>query len=156
MRDIAGEQALRQRDKEMIPTRLLLAMVALVAIIFSFAAFSVLSGRPLEALPPQLEVIKEREIQIFGDMSGGAKVTTTDGTVIADLSPEEGGFVSGIGRVLTRERGKIGMAGSEPIRLIQYSDGRLAIRDDHTPWRAELRGFGQDNEATFYKILNAN
>lgn len=156
MRDIAGERALRQRDKEMIPTRLLLAMVALVAIIFSFAAFSVITDRPLEALPPQLEVVKEREIAIFADMSGGATVTAPDGTLIAELTPEQGGFVSGIGRVLTRERGKVGLSGSEPIRLIQYADGRLAIRDDHTPWRAELRGFGQDNEATFYKILNAN
>ncbi|PTX57984.1 putative photosynthetic complex assembly protein [Litoreibacter ponti] len=156
MRDIAGEKALVQRDKEMIPTRLLLAMVALVAIIFSFVVYAAVTDRPLEAGPPDLAIVKEREISIVADMSGAARVMTPEGALIADLSADEGGFVSGIGRVLHRERGKVGKEASAPIRLIQYSDGRLAIRDDHTTWRAELRGFGQDNEATFYRILNAN
>lgn len=156
MRDIAGEQALKKRDKEMIPTRLLLAMVGMVAVVFAFVTFSVVTDQPKVSMPPQLEVVKEREIRIFAEMSGAARVTTPEGELIADLSPEDGGFVAGIGRVLTRERGKVGKLGSEPIRLIQYSDGRLAIRDDLTTWRTELRGFGQDNEASFYKILNAN
>lgn len=156
MRDIAGERALRQRDKEMIPTRLLLALVTVVVIIFAFVTYSVATGRAVEAMPPNLEIVKEREIMIFAEMSGAARVTTPDGTVITELSPQAGGFVSGVGRVLTRERAKVGMLGSDPVRLIQYSDGRLALRDDHTAWRAELRGFGQDNEASFYRILNAN
>ena len=81
-------------------------------------------------------------------------VVDIDGTLIADLSPEEGGFDAGIGRVLERERGKVGLAASEPIRLIKYSNGRLALRDDFTAWRAELQGFGQTNEAAFHKLLN--
>ncbi|NNK79229.1 MAG: pullulanase [Litoreibacter sp.] len=149
-----SHQDLIDRDREMIPTLLLRALLALVLICLGIAVFASVSGRPLEAMPPNLEVVEERQIQIFADLSGSARVLDASGTVIADFSPEEGGFVSGIGRVLERERAKVGLAGSMPVRLIKYSNGRLALRDDFTPWRAELQGFGQTNEATFHKILN--
>ncbi len=149
-----SEQQLAERDREMIPTRLLWAMLALVVVCFGVAAMASLTDRPLEAMPPTLPVVQEREIRIFAEMSGAARVEDSSGSVIADLDPTKGGFIAGVGRVLVRERGKLGLDPTLPIRLIQYSDGRLALRDDHTPWRAELRGFGQTNEAAFYSLLS--
>jgi len=47
----------------------------------------------------------------------------------------------------------MGMEGSDPIRLVRYSDGRLSLRDDFTDFRAELLGFGADNERAFARLL---
>jgi putative photosynthetic complex assembly protein len=104
-------------------------------------------------MPPELEIVQEREIMIYASMSGAAQVKTTDGTLIADLAPEQGGFIAGVGRVLERERAKVGALGSDPIRLIKYTNGNIALRDDVTGWRAELMGFGRDNATAFYRLL---
>lgn len=149
-----SEAELVQRDKEMIPTVLLRAMLALVLAILAIAAFASFTGRELEAMPPNLPIVQEREIIIDADMSGSVIVRAPDGSVIADLPPEQGGFIAGVGRVLVRERGKLGITELRPVRLIKYENGRIALRDDHTAWRAELQGFGQTNEAAFHRLLN--
>ena len=151
-----SEQKLVERDREMIPTILIRAMFVLCICVLLIVSYARLTDRPLEAMPPSLEeapVVQEREIRIFGEMDGSARVLGTDGTVIATLSPEEGGFVAGIYRVLERERGAVGLHASEPIRLVRFSDGRIGLRDDHTDFRAELVGFGADNEAVFARLL---
>jgi putative photosynthetic complex assembly protein len=151
-----AEQKLVERDKEMIPSILIRAMFMLCVCVLLIVAYARLTDRPLEAMPPSLEqapVVTERTIRIFGQMDGSARVLNVDGTVIATLSPEEGGFVAGIYRVLERERGAVGLDASEPIRLVRFSDGRIGLRDDYTDFRAELFGFGADNEAVFARLL---
>jgi putative photosynthetic complex assembly protein len=39
------------------------------------------------------------------------------------------------------------------VRLIRFEDGRIALKDDLTGWRAELIGFGADNTAAFARLL---
>lgn len=153
MRDITGEKALVERDKEMIPTRLLLAMLALVLLVLSLVTVASITDRPLEALPPDRSIAAEREIRIYAEMTGNVLVTTAGGETIADLGPEQGGFIAGVGRVLTRERAKVGALGSEPVRLILFENGTMALHDDLTGWRAELQGFGRDNHAAFARLF---
>lgn len=151
-----SEQKLVERDKEMIPTILIRAMFMLCVCVLLIVTYARLTDRPLEAMPPSVEevpVVTERTIRIFGEMDGSARVLAVDGTVIATLSPQEGGFVAGIYRVLERERGAVGLHASEPIRLVRFSDGRIGLRDDYTDFRAELFGFGADNEAVFARLL---
>jgi putative photosynthetic complex assembly protein len=151
-----AEQKLVERDKEMVPTILVRAMFILCISVMIIVAYARLTDRPLAAMPPSLEVapvVAEREIRIFGQMDGSARVLDTDGNLISDFSPEEGGFVAGIYRVLERERGAVGLSASEPIRLVRFSDGRLGLRDDYTDFRTELFGFGADNEAVFARIM---
>ena len=149
-----SQQQLIERDREMIPTRLLWAMLVLVLACLGLASVAALTDRPLEAMPPNLPIAQERSIVIHAEMSGAVRVEDVSGSVIAELAPEAGGFIAGVGRVLDRERSKHGLDPALPVRLIQYSDGRLALRDDHTSWRAEIRGFGQTNEAAFFALLN--
>lgn len=151
-----AEQKLVERDKEMIPTVLVRAMFVLCVCVLIIVAYARVTDRPLSAMPPSLEeapVVAEREIRIFGNMDGSARVLSTDGELIVAFSPEEGGFVAGIYRVLERERGAVGLSASEPIRLVRFSDGRLGLRDDVTDFRTELFGFGADNEAVFARIM---
>lgn len=154
--DHASHQKLIERDREMIPRVLLRAMLVLCVSVLIIVSYARMTDRPLAAQPPseiEVPVAHERLIRIFGQMDGSARVMDVDGTVIATLSPEQGGFVSGIYRVLERERGAVGRSADEPIRLVRFSDGRLGLRDPLTDFRAELVGFGADNTRVFARIL---
>jgi putative photosynthetic complex assembly protein len=151
-----AEKKLVKRDKEMVPTILVRAMFVLCLCVLIIVSYARITDRPLSATPPSLEeapVVQERMIRIFGEMDGSARVLDMNGNLVADFSPDEGGFVAGIYRVLERERGAVGLDASEPIRLVRFSDGRIGLRDDHTDFRAELFGFGADNEAVFARLL---
>jgi putative photosynthetic complex assembly protein len=151
-----AEQKLVERDKEMVPTILVRAMFLLCLCVLIIVSYARLTDRPLSAMPPSLEeapIVTERTIRIFGNMDGSARVIDVDGILIADFASDEGGFVAGIYRVLERERGAVGLDASEPIRLVRFSDGRIGLRDDHTDFRADLVGFGADNEAVFARLL---
>jgi putative photosynthetic complex assembly protein len=155
MRVMSPEDRLRQRDREMIPRTLLRAMFALVVASLVIVTFARLTDRPLEATPPAgMAIARERSLILQGDMSGAARVFLPDGTLVADLDPTKGGFVSGIWRVLQRERSKGRVALDAPVRLVLWEDGRLSILDDTTGWRAELTGFGADNLAAFQRLLD--
>lgn len=156
MAALTPEEKLAILDKEMIPAVLLRAMVVLCLCVLIIVAYARLTDRPLEAMPPAVEevpILQERMIRIYGEMDGSARVLDLDGSVIATLASDEGGFVAGIYRVLERERGAVGLSGSEPIRLVRFSDGRIGLRDDHTDFRAELIGFGRDNTLAFARLL---
>jgi di/tricarboxylate transporter len=49
---LSPEQKLVQRDKEMIPRRLLRAMLALVVVVLLIVTWARLTDRPLTAMPP--------------------------------------------------------------------------------------------------------
>jgi len=152
----SSEQKLVERDKEMIPTILIRAMFMLCICVLIIVAYARITDRPLEAMPPsvaEVPVVQERVIRIFAEMDGSARVLDLNGHLVADLAADEGGFVAGISRVLERERGAVGLDASEPIRLVRFSDGRIGLRDDYTDFRAELFGFGADNEAVFAALL---
>jgi putative photosynthetic complex assembly protein len=140
----------------MVPTILVRAMFVLCLCVLIIVSYARITDRPLSATPPTLEeapVVQERMIRIFGEMDGSARVLDMNGNLVADFAPDQGGFVAGIYRVLERERGAVGLDASEPIRLVRFSDGRIGLRDDHTDFRAELFGFGADNEAVFARLL---
>ena len=151
------EVRLQRRDREMIPTVLLRAMGVLVCAALFIAAYARLTDRPLEALPASETggvVVAERTIFLDADgTTGAARVLAADGTVLARLGPEEGGFVAGVHRALTFERDRRGADQTAPVRLLRYEGGQLSLRDDATGWRAELIGFGADNAAVFGRLL---
>jgi putative photosynthetic complex assembly protein len=151
-----AEQKLVVRDKEMVPTVLVRAMFILCVCVLIIVSYARLTDRPLSAMPPTVEdvpVVTDRYIRIYGELNGSARVFDADGSLIASFSPEEGGFIAGVYRVLERERGAVGADASDPIRLVRFADGRVSLRDDITDFRAELVGFGADNEAAFARLL---
>lgn len=147
------EHTLRTRDREMVPRALLRAMALLVALSMALAIYARVTDRPLEAMPIAHPIAEERTVQIFARMDGSARVFDIDGTLIADLDPTEGGFIAGVARALGRERIKHGVDASAPVRLIRYQGAGMALRDDATGWRAELTGFGPDNERAFMRLM---
>ena len=141
-------------EAELIPRVLGRALTALVLICLALVAMARLTDRPLEATPPVLPVVAERMIILSGDMSGAARVLDANGQVIAELTPEQGGFVSGVYRVLVRERTKHGVALDAPVRLVRTQGNRVAIYDDTTGWSADLMGFGLTNTRAFARLLD--
>ena len=153
MSDTAGPRYKAPPDADIVPRKMVRAMFALVMSVLAIVSYAVYTDRPLIATPPAAEVILERQVVIDGEMSGAATVTGTDGTLIADMSPEEGGFIAGIGRVLDRERTKHGVPLDGPVTITGRADGRVSISDPSTGWGADLMGFGQDNTRDFVRLL---
>lgn len=152
------EARLANRDEEMVPVLLLRAVGVLVLCALAITAYASLTDRPLEAMPAMegdVAIVRERAIILSSDgTSGAARVLDANGSVIADLDSEQGGFVAGMHRVLMFERQKRGEDIQAPVRLILFENGQLSLRDDAIGWRAELIGFGAKNAATFARLLD--
>lgn len=119
------------QEREIISRRLLRAMGLLVAGSLALVTYARLTDRPLEALPVDGQVVHERVLNIVSDsLSGAAQIYDENGRLIVDLGPTEGGFVAGVWRAVVFERHKLGVDAGAPVRLMQFSDGRLALRDD--------------------------
>jgi len=86
-------------------------------------------------------------------MSGAASVYDADHALIAEYTPEEGGFLSGMWRVLQRERTKARVDLDGPVIIRARENNRFEIFDPSTGWGADLMGFGADNSAAFAKLL---
>lgn len=141
-------------EDRMIPKVLIRAMLGLVLATLAIATFARVTDRPLLSTPPMSPVKAEASLILEADASSGAAtVRLADGTVLAKLGPEEGGFVAGVNRVIVRERTKHRIAQGAPIILQAFENGRMAITDPKTGWSADLMGFGETNAAAFARLL---
>ena len=129
-------------DKELVPRALVRGVAALMLSALALVTYARVTDRPLIATAPTGDEAVRRDLLISGDLSGRATVTAMNGTVIADLTPEEGGFVSGVWRVVLRERANHRVPPDGPVTLIGHASGRLSITDPATGWSADLMGFG--------------
>lgn len=142
-----------REDREKIPRILLRAIALLLFTVLVLVSFARITGMEPAAMPPDVPVTTERTLIIFGDQEGNARILDQYGTQIADLTPEQGGFISGVWRSMARIRNQSGIDPNAPVRLVKFADGRLGLRDDLTGWRVELIGFGRDNTAAFARLL---
>ena len=140
-------------DREMVPRALSRSLLALVLTCLALVTWATLSDRPLESTPATGKVLQERVVFLSGDMSGAARVLDANGVVIADLNPQEGGFIAGVERVLERERAKRGVSLDGPVNLQLREWNRLSLLDPSTGWSAELMGFGATNTRAFARLL---
>lgn len=144
----------RQEDREKIPRVLLRAIGVLLCLVLAMVTWARLAGvEPSAMPPPEDQIVESHTIFLFGGMDGSARVLDANGQVIADLGPDKGGFIAGVARSLDLKRKQAGIETGAPLRLVRFPDGHLGLRDDQTGWRAELIGFGKDNEAAFAKLL---
>ena len=140
-------------ERELVPRLFVRAMFGMVMLcLVMVSAYRWLDG-PVQYTAPDSPVVIEKTLFLEGAMSGAAKVFAEDGTVIADYSPEEGGFISGIWRVLQRERTKARVDLNGPVIVRARENNRLEIFDPSTGWGADLMGFGADNSAAFARLL---
>ncbi|MBO6882829.1 MAG: pullulanase [Marivita sp.] len=140
-------------ERELVPRLFVRAMFGMVMLcLVMVSAYRWLDG-PVQYTAPDSPVVIEKTLFLEGAMSGAAKVFAEDGTVIAEYAPEEGGFISGMWRVLQRERTKARVDLNGPVMVRARENNRLEIFDPSTGWGADLMGFGADNSAAFARLL---
>lgn len=145
--------ALRHRDKEMIPTVLLRAMFMLALTSLLLVSYAVFTDRPLVGQPAEAPILQEYSVVMTGDRRGAVKITAPDGTVVADMSETEAGFVSVVMRALDRVRMQNGVAASEPVRIVTRENGRITLYDAPSNWSLELGHFGDLGKSRFAELL---
>ncbi|MEM8980288.1 MAG: photosynthetic complex assembly protein PuhC [Pseudomonadota bacterium] len=152
--DIADRRKLNERDKEMIPTVLVRAMFGLALLSLVLVTFSVLTDRPHSAVPPITDVAKERSFILEANDEGYAFVKGTDGALIAELDPDQGGFIAGVVRGVSRKRIVAQAEQDAPVRLVQFTNGRIMLFDDASNFQLDLNGFGAKHHAAFAKLFD--
>lgn len=148
-----GHELLARRDREMIPTTLIIAMVALAMSALALATYARLTDRPLEGVPHEAAILDSRAIILDGNRFGEVVVRDAAGAVLLDLDASKAGFISVIWRGLDRKRMLTGTDPLAPVELVEYANGRLSLQDATTGWSAELASFGDMNEAAFARLL---
>jgi putative photosynthetic complex assembly protein len=142
----------KSREKEMVPRVLLWAMFALAMSALALTTFAVATKRPPAAQPQPAEVLRDRWVVLEGHGAKAVTVRQTDGSVLLDLA--HGGFVTVVQNALQTERKKHDVDPLNPVRIVEYANGRLAVEDPDTGWSVELYAFGSDNKAAFERLLD--
>ncbi len=151
---ITRKPDLSQKRRERFPTMPLYGALGFVA--FTFAA--VLFGQITEIGTVRVEtgeVVAVRDIVMTTTPSGDL-VTVTDfatGETLAAYAQNEGGFVRGAFRGLSRIRFVAEIPEAQPYRLIRWSSGAVSLSDTGTGERLYLDAFGRDNVAAFAQFL---
>lgn len=143
--------ALTNRDAEMIPRTLLVAMLFLALSSLAIVGAAVVSDRPTTGKPQPAAVVEEKWLILEGRDAQAVVVRNPDGSVLADLP--HGGFITVIQSGMARERLVHRIEGNPPMRIVRYANGRLVAEDPATGWSAELYAFGADNKAAFERLL---
>lgn len=149
----AAKPRIHATEKELVPRILVRAMFAMVMICLIMVSLYRWFEGPVQYTAPDVPVVIEKVLYLEGNMSGAATVYDEDRALIAEYSPEEGGFLSGMWRVLQRERTKARVALDGPVIVRARENNRLEIFDPSTGWGADLMGFGADNSAAFARLL---
>lgn len=139
-----------------IPNALLKAILAVVIFTLVLVTGARLLGLQPAATPDDsVGIVQERTIRVEGNLGSAAKVWDAGtGALIADLDATQAGFINGVMTALARERMLAKVDGNPPVRIVQFADGRLGLRDDLTGWRVELMGFGDTNRDAFLALLD--
>lgn len=144
----------RRAEPDKIPVGLMRAVVFLIVCSLTIVTAATISKRPVTSTPPVSATVDQTQFVLDAEMSGAVRITAPDGTLIADLAPEQGGFISGVARVIEFNRRKAGLPMDAPVTLTRGENGRLAIHDPETGWSADLMGFGADNARAFARLLD--
>ena len=144
---------LRHHDTNtMAPPVLIKGLFLLAVLSLAMVAWARLTDRPLTGVPQSAEVVQERTLRLVGGGAQAVTVLDESGAVLADLA--HGGFVTVIQNGLQRARLVHGVQADLPIRIVEYSNGRLAAEDPLTGWSVELGAFGADNRAAFERLMH--
>jgi putative photosynthetic complex assembly protein len=139
-----------RRDREFIPTRLVIAMFGLAGIALALVTFAVATGRAPTGAPKDAPIVSAQTMTIEGE-GNYVRIVEDTGRVLLDGN---GGFISVVLDGLERARLVAGVMGNPPITITQYENGRVSLSDPASGWQVELASFGPGNVGTFLKMLN--
>lgn len=147
----AEAQAMARRDKELIPRRLIVALISLAFASVLLTAFAVLTDRPLEGQPETAQVISKRALLIEGARPAIRVTDANTGATVLDA--ENGGFVSVVHDGLLRARHVARVVENAPVTLTLYENSRLSLHDPASGWTTEISSFGPGNVRSWLALL---
>lgn len=139
-----------RRDREFIPTRIVMAMFSLAAIVLALVTFAVLTDRPTVGQPKEAALYKSQTMTMSGN-GNHVMIVEDTGEVLLD---GPGGFIAVVIDGLERARLVARVEGNPPVTISQYMNGRVSLHDPASGWQVELSSFGPGNVGTFLKMLN--
>lgn len=145
---------MKHRDREMVPKTLVRAMFALMIAATALVGYATVTDRPVLAVAPHSDIIRELSITLEGSRSTGVAVLDENGLKIAHSTENKRGFIDVIWVTVMRERLIHDVPSNAPLRVVRRENGHVAILDDTTGWKIELIGYGKDNVAAFAKLLD--
>ena len=146
----AEKRPQKPRDREFIPTRLIVAMFGLAAITLAMTSYAVWTDRPMVGQPKEAPVWKAQTMTIEGE-GNKVRIVEDTGRVLLDGN---GGFISVVLDGLERARHVARVEGNPPVTITQYENGRVSLTDPASGWQVELSSFGPGTVGTFLTTLN--
>lgn len=145
----------KERDRrERFPAVPLYAALGFVAFAFCAVLFGQITG--LGTVRMEIgEAVAVRDIVMVKDKTADlVKVQDfATGDELAAYAQNEGGFVRGAFRGLSRIRMVANVPETQPYRLIKWSSGAVSLSDTGTGERLYLDAYGRDNVAAFAQFL---
>jgi putative photosynthetic complex assembly protein len=146
----AEAHAMAKRDRELIPTRLVIAMFSLAILTTVLVAIAVLTDRPLVGTPDTDEVVRVHELTLTGN---GNAMHVVDGKGQVIFDGQNGGFISVVNDGLEFARHKARVEGNAPVTVTEYADGRIELHDPASGWTTLVSSFGAGNLNVWRALL---
>lgn len=146
----AEQRDMIRRDKEMIPTKLVVAVVILALSALYIVSFSVRHDVNAGGKPHASELVASRSVVLESD-GVALRATNPDGTLITNR--DNGAFVSVVIQGLQRARTVSRVEGNPPVTISRLANGRIVLDDPASGWSVELNSFGAGNAAYWNWIL---
>ena len=141
-------------EKEVIPIRLVQAVGALLLVTLLMVGYAKLSNMPLIGTPKETLVVNQTTLEFVKQGNGSVSIYDNKGKEIINSRAGPYGFIVVVYNGFMSERKKKKINTNDPLKLVQYEDGRLTIMDDSTSWDMHLNSFGAMNAAVFKKLMN--
>ena len=141
-------------EKEVIPIRLVQAVGALLLFTLLMVGYAKLSNMPLIGTPKETLVVNQTTLEFVKQSNGSVSIYDNKGKEIINSRAGPYGFIVVVYNGFMSERKKKKINTNDPLKLVQYQDGRLTIVDDSSSWDMHLNSFGAMNAEVFKKLMN--
>ena len=144
----------RIHEKEVIPIRLVQAVGALLLVTLLMVGYAKLSNMPLIGTPKEASIVNEITLEFVKQGNGSVSIYDNKGQEIINSRSGPYGFIVVVYNGFMSERKKKKINTNDPLKLVQYDDGRLTILDVSSSWDMHLNSFGAMNAEVFKKLMN--
>tara|TARA_X000001036_G_C20593092_1_gene771660 strand:- start:331 stop:780 length:450 start_codon:yes stop_codon:yes gene_type:complete len=141
-------------EKEIIPIRLIQAVGALLLVTLLMVGYAKLSNIPLIGKPKEASVVNEITLKFIKQGNGSVSIYNDKGQEIINSRTGPYGFIVVVYNGFMSERKKKKINTNDPLKLVQYDDGRLTILDVSSSWDMHLNSFGAMNAEVFKNLMN--
>tara|TARA_A100001011_G_C14080881_1_gene744439 strand:+ start:409 stop:858 length:450 start_codon:yes stop_codon:yes gene_type:complete len=141
------------QDKEVIPIRLVQAVGALLLVTLLMVGYAKLSNMPLIGTPQEVAVVNATTLEFVKKSNGSVSIYNSKGKELINSRAGPYGFVVVVYNGFMSERKKKKINTNDPLKLVQYEDGRLTIIDESSSWDMHLNSFGSMNASVFKKLM---